>query len=84
MTEPKLPLDGQLVSFEEVPAGSLLLPKVVYRVEHGPLDREYLLTHVGSGHAARIMPHELMRMEWADAADWKPPEKNEPRPQPID
>lgn len=65
-----LPDDGDVIEFETVPAGSLIAqpvkdqPKRRYRVEHKPLDREYLLVDTVSGHAARVPAHEFKRAKW--------------------
>jgi hypothetical protein len=73
----KLPDDGDVIEFTEVPKGSLIPPPIVtpegskplpvrrYRVEHKPLDREYLLVDVLSGHAARVPAHTLKDATWA-------------------
>jgi hypothetical protein len=63
----ELPNDGDVIEFEDVPAGSLCVAKVRYRVEKKPLDREYLLVDVTSGHASRVMPHEFRKAKWAEA-----------------
>ena|ERR1700722_8575240 len=71
-----LPDDGDVIEFEKVPSGSLIpqpivtpegskpLPKRRYRVEHKPLDREYLLVDTVSGHASRVPAHEFKRAKW--------------------
>jgi hypothetical protein len=74
-----LPDDGDVIEFEKVPEGSLIPAPVVvsgaavdgsappkrrYRVEHKPLDREYLLVDTVSGHAARVPAHEFKRAKW--------------------
>jgi hypothetical protein len=71
-----LPDDGDLVEFESVQDGSLILAdrpglkpddprvRVRYRVEHKPLDREYLLVDVLSGRAFRVPAHEFKRAKW--------------------
>jgi hypothetical protein len=61
----ELPDDGDVIEFETVPEGSLCVPKVRYRVERKPLDREYLLVDTVSGHASRVQPHEFKRAKWA-------------------
>jgi hypothetical protein len=75
----ELPNDGDVIEFEEVPAGSLIPPPIVtpegskplprrrYRVEHKPMDREYLLIDTVSGHAARVPAHEFRKSKWAEA-----------------
>lgn len=66
-----LPDDGEVIEFTKVPAGSLIpvpvegQPRHWFRVEHKPLDREYLLIDVVSGHAFRVPSHEFKRGEWA-------------------
>lgn len=66
-----LPDDGEVIEFTKVPPGSLIpvpvegQPRHRFRVEHKPLDREYLLVDVVSGHAARVPSHEFKRGEWA-------------------
>jgi hypothetical protein len=69
MTEPRLPLNGQVIAFAKLPAGSLLRPDVVYRVEKKPLETEYLLVDVASGHAGRVPERDLMVADWVDAGD---------------
>jgi hypothetical protein len=71
-----LPDDGDVIEFEKVPHGSLIPPPIVtpegskplpqrrYRVEHKPLDREYLLIDTLSGHASRVPAHEFKRAKW--------------------
>ena len=65
-----LPDDGDVIEFEKVPAGSLIAhpvkdqPKRRYRVEHKPLDREYLLVDTVSGHASRVPAQEFKRAKW--------------------
>jgi hypothetical protein len=63
----ELPDDGDVIEFETVPEGSLCVPKVRYRVERKPLDREYLLVDTVSGHASRVQPYEFKRAKWAPA-----------------
>ena len=66
-----LPDDGEVIEFTKVPAGSLIpvpvegQPRHRFRVEHKPLDREYLLIDVVSGHAFRVPSHEFKRGKWA-------------------
>jgi hypothetical protein len=76
-----LPDDGDLVEFESVEVGSLILAtrpqppvakgetaippvRVRYRVEHKPMEREYLLVDVLTGHAHRVAAHEFKRGKW--------------------
>lgn len=72
-----LPDDGDVIEFETVPAGSLCRPQVRYRVEKKPLDREWLLVDVVSGHASRVPGHEFKRAKWVVG---KPQEKIEAEP----
>jgi hypothetical protein len=66
----KLPDDGDIIEFQRLPVGSLIAaapkgqPMRRYRVEHKPLDREYLLVDTVSGHASRVPAHEFKRSAW--------------------
>ena len=71
-----LPVDGDLIEFGELPRGSVIpqpivtpegskpLPVRRYRVEKKPLDLEYLLIDVVSGHAFRVPAHEFNAAKW--------------------
>ena len=71
-----LPNDGDVIEFTELPAGSLVPPPLVtpegskplpprrYRVEKKPLDLEYLLIDLVSGHAIRVPAHEFRVDKW--------------------
>ena len=71
-----LPNDGDVIEFSEIAAGSLVplpivtpegskpLPPRRYRVEKKPLDLEYLLIDLMSGHAIRVPAHEFRVDKW--------------------
>ena len=89
----KLPDDGDVIEFERVPAGSLIAaapeghPARRYRVEHKPLDREYLLVDTVSGHASRVPAHEFKRSAWTalstEVLDKEAKAEKEPRLSPA-
>ena len=72
-----LPNDGDVIEFSEIAPGSLVprpivapegsqpLPPRRYRVEKKPLDREYLLIDLVSGHAIRVPAHEFQVDKWS-------------------
>ena len=71
-----LPNDGDVIEFSEIAPGSLVPPAIVtpegskalpprrYRVEKKPLDLEYLLIDLMSGHAIRVPAHEFRVDKW--------------------
>ena len=71
-----LPNDGDVIEFSEIAPGSLVPPAIVtpegskplpprrYRVEKKPLDLEYLLIDLVSGHAIRVPAHEFHVDKW--------------------
>ena len=71
-----LPNDGDVIEFSEIAPGSLVPPAIVtpegskplpprrYRVEKKPLDLEYLLIDLVSGHAIRVPAHEFRVDKW--------------------
>jgi hypothetical protein len=72
-----LPNDGDVIEFSEIAPGSLVPPAIVtpegskplpprrYRVEKKPLDLEYLLIDLVSGHAIRVPAHEFRVDKWS-------------------
>ncbi len=60
----ELPNDGDVIEFETVPEGSLVKAGVRYRVEKKPLDTEFLLVDVASGHAGRVPAVEFRKAKW--------------------
>jgi hypothetical protein len=74
MPDQTLPDDGDVIEFSVIPAGSLI-PAIVkdqparrYRVEHKPLDAEYLLIDVLSGHASRVPAITFKAATWSVVA----------------
>ena len=63
MTE-TLPIDGQHIVFDKVTDGSPFKAGVVYRCEHKPFDRDWLLINTATGHALRVMGADLAGDEW--------------------
>jgi hypothetical protein len=77
MPDQTLPDDGDVIEFSVIPAGSLI-PAIVkdqparrYRVEHKPLDAEYLLIDVASGHASRVPAITFKAATWSVVAPTK-------------
>ena len=72
-----LPNNGDVIEFGEIAPGSLVpqpvvapegskpLPPRRYRVEKKPLDQEYLLIDLVSGHAIRVPAHEFQVDKWS-------------------
>ena len=72
-----LPDNGDVIEFSEIAPGSLVpqpvvtpegskpLPPRRYRVEKKPLDQEYLLIDLMSGHAIRVPAHEFQVDKWS-------------------
>ena len=72
-----LPDNGDVIEFGEIAPGSLVpqpivtpegsqpLPPRRYRVEKKPLDQEYLLIDLMSGHAIRVPAHEFQVDKWS-------------------
>ena len=59
-----LPDNGDVIEFGSVTEGSPAKVGVRYRVEKKPLDLEYLLIDVVSGHAFRFQPQQFSGSGW--------------------